>query len=48
LFTACLGIQARQLGLQVVDVDIDITQDALVTQVAGLLHLRSDEQRPPT
>jgi hypothetical protein len=39
LFTARLGLEARQLGLQVVDVDIDMTQDDLVTHVAALLHL---------
>jgi hypothetical protein len=39
LFTARLGLEARQLGLQVVDVDIGMTQDDLVTHVAALLHL---------
>lgn len=48
LFTARLGVQARQLGLHVVDVDIHTTQDALVTHVAELLHLRPDDERSPT
>jgi hypothetical protein len=48
LFTERLGLQARGLGLHVVDVDLATTQDALVTHVAGLLHLRSgDRRRPP-
>jgi hypothetical protein len=45
LFTARLGVEARRLGLPVVDVDIDLTQDALVAHVAGLLHLEVDEDR---
>jgi hypothetical protein len=47
LFTERLGVQARRLGLQVVDVDIAATQDDLVSHVAGLLHLRSGDRRPP-
>lgn len=41
LFTERLGAEARGLGLQVVDVGIGTTQDALETRVAGLLGLRS-------
>jgi AAA domain len=48
LFTARIAVEARQLGLRVVDVDIDMAQDALVTHVSGLLHLRSHNQRSPT
>jgi 2-phosphoglycerate kinase len=48
LFTERLGVEARQLGLQVVDIDIDTAPDALVTLVAGLLRLGSDRQRSPT
>jgi hypothetical protein len=39
LFTARLGVEARRLGLQVVDVDVGVTHDELVTHVASLLHL---------
>jgi hypothetical protein len=39
LFTERLGAEARQLGLQVVDLDLGVTQDELVTHVAGLLDL---------
>ena len=42
LFTHRLGGQARRLGLQVVDVEVGMTQDALVDHVAGLLLDRSD------
>lgn len=41
LFTQRLAVEARQLGLQVVEIDVGTKQDALVTHVAGLLHLRS-------
>lgn len=41
LFTQRLAVEARQLGLQVVEIDVGTEQDALVTHVAGLLHLRS-------
>jgi hypothetical protein len=39
LFTERLGVEARRLDLQVVDVDLDMSQDELVTRVAGLLRL---------
>ena len=39
LFTERLGLEARQVALQVVDIDLPMSQDALVTHVAGLLHL---------
>jgi hypothetical protein len=39
LFTERLGVQARQFGLHVVDVDIGMTQDTLVARVAALLQL---------
>jgi hypothetical protein len=41
------ALQARRLGIHLVDIDIDtdITQDAPVTYVAGLLHLCSSDQR---
>jgi hypothetical protein len=43
LFTERLGVEARRLGLHVVDVDVGMTQHALVTHVAGLFHLRSPD-----
>jgi hypothetical protein len=41
LFTERLAVETRQLGLNVVEVDIGTQPEALVKQVAGLLHLRS-------
>ena len=39
LFTARVGVEARRLGLQVVEVEVGMREDELVTAVAALLPL---------